>query len=209
MAINLTKGQTINLDKEKNDLNQITIGLGWKVRKKPGGFLSSLFGSSEPEFDLDAICFLLDDKGKITTPGNKQLQGGDIIFFNNRQHFSGCVIHSGDNRTGGAGVQDDEQIIVTLGKLPQQYSRIVFLVSIYQGIQKNQTFGSIEKAFIRAIDGKGQEMARYSLAEDGEYAQMRTVVFGEVYRKDGSWKFRAMGEGYPTDTFINVLSQYW
>ncbi len=204
MAISLVKGQTINLDKDTNDLSSITLGLGWKVKSK--GFFSKL--TSNKDFDLDAVAFLLDENDKVIFPGNERLQGGDVVFFNNLRHPSGCVIHSGDNLVGGAGVQDDEQIVVKLNALDQRYHKILFLVCIYQGSQKNQSFGDIERAFIRSVDGKGNEIARYDLAEDASYAGMRTVVFGEVYRKSDSWKFRAIGDGYPYDSFVEVLRKY-
>jgi tellurium resistance protein TerD len=206
MAISLQKGQTISLDKKTNDLSSITIGLGWKVKKKPG-FFAKLFGGGD-EFDLDAIAILLDDRGKITNLGGQQLQGSDVIFFNNLHHTSGCVVHTGDNLVGGAGTQDDEQIIVKLNSLPAQYNRILFLVSIYQGIQKKQHFGEIEQAFMRAVDANGKEIVRYNMAEDPAYNNMRTMNFGEVYKKDGDWKFRALGDAYPTDSFVNLLKQY-
>ena len=131
MAINLEKGQTINLDKDTNDLSSITIGLGWKIKKKPG-FFAKLLGGGD-EFDLDAIAFLLDANGKIQNLGRpeQQLMGSDIIFFNNLRHPSGTIIHTGDNLVGGAGVQDDEQIIVKLNAIPPQYHRLLFIVCIY------------------------------------------------------------------------------
>lgn len=204
MAISLTKGQTINLDKKTNDLTSLTIGLGWKVKKK--GFFAKL--TSNNDFDLDAIAFLLDKNGKVANTGDSRLQGGDIVFFNNLRHPSGHVYHSGDNRQGGAGVQDDEQIIVKLDSLGPEYHRILFLVCIYQGVQKGQNFSEIERAFIRAADNKGNEIARYDLADDPSFNLARTLIFGEVYRKDDGWKFRAIGEGDPTDTFVEVLKRH-
>ena len=204
MAISLVKGQTINLDKEKNDLSSITVGLGWKVKKK--GFFSKL--ATNTEFDLDAIAFLLDENGKLRNKGDERLVGGDVIFFNNLRHRTGHIYHSGDNLVGGAGVEDDEQIVVKLGSLGPEYARILFLVSIYQGRQKGQHFGDIEQAFMRAVDAKGSEIARYNLADDSSRGNSRTLVFGEVYRKDGQWKFRALGEGNETDSFVEILRKH-
>jgi len=204
MAISLTKGQTINLDKEKNDLSSITVGLGWKVKKK--GLLAKL--TSNNDFDLDAIAFLLDDSGKVRNIGNDRLVGGDVVFFNNLRHPSGHVYHSGDNLVGGAGVEDDEQIVVKLASLGPQFARILFLVSIYQGQKKGQHFGDIDQAFMRAVDARGNEIARYNLADDESKNNARTLVFGEVYRKDAGWKFRALGEGHPTDSFLEILKKH-
>ncbi|WP_422924719.1 TerD family protein [Singulisphaera sp. PoT] len=203
MAISLIKGQTINLDKEKNDLSSITVGLGWKVKEKD--FLSKL--SADGEFDLDAVAFLLDESGKVSNVGDDRLEGGDVVFFNNLKHRSGAIVHSGDNLVGGEGVEDDEQIVVKLNDLRPEYHRILFLVSIYRGKSKDQHFGDIEQAFMRAVDNKGVEIARYNLSDDESRQDTRTLVFGEVYRRGDGWKFRALGEGYETDSFVSLLKK--
>ena len=209
MAINLTKGQTIDLRKDANDLDQITSGLGWKVREKKNGFLGGIFGGKdEAEFDLDAIAFLLDENGKVRSLGNETLIGGDVVFFNSKQHPSGLVTHSGDNRVGGTGAKDDEQIVVKLNAIPNQYHRILFLVCIYQGIKQGQHFGQVESAYIRAVDGKGKEMARFSLSSESAYDSKCTMVFGEVYRRSDGWKFRAIGDAHPFDSFVHLLKEH-
>ncbi len=208
MAINLTKGQTINLEKSQYDLSSVTIGLGWDVRKTGGGgFFGSLFSAKEEDYDLDAIAFLLDQNDKVINLGNQQMIGGDVIFFNNLRHPSGNIWLTGDNQTG-AGEGDDEQIIVKLNSLAPQYNKILFVVSIYQGMQKNQHFGMLDNAFIRAVDARGKEMLRFSLSGDANFNQMRTVVFAELYRREAGWKFRALGNPHPTDSFIEILRSY-
>ena len=206
MAINLTKGQTIDLRKDAYDLDQITIGLGWKVREKKKGLLGGIFGAKdESEFDLDAVAFLMDENDKVKNRGDSKLVGGDVVFFNSRQHPSGTVTHSGDNRTGA---NDDEQIVVRLNSVPSQYHRILFLVSIYQGIKQGQHFGQVESAYIRAVDGRGSEMARYSLSSEAAYNGQCTMVFGEVYRRNDGWKFRAIGDAHPYDSFVHLLKEH-
>jgi stress response protein SCP2 len=210
MAINLKKGQTIDLRKDTNDPDQITIGLGWKVRAKPpAGFLGSIFGKKdEAEHDLDAIAFVLDENDKITTLGTDKLQGGDVVFFNNLKHPSGLIYHSGDERSGGSGAEDDEQIVVKLNSIPARYSKLLFLVCIYKGIENKQHFGQVESAYVRAIDGKGKEMYRYELNGDAAYDGKCTMVFGEVYRRNDGWKFRAIGDAHPFDSFIPLLKNH-
>lgn len=213
MAINLQKGQTINLSKDGDAgadqaLSKVTIGLGWDVKKKnaEGGFFKKLFAAPEDDFDLDAFAVLLGANGKIMNFGNK-LVGSDVIFFNNLHHPSGHIWHTGDNLTGD-GDGDDEQIIVNLRDMGQHYDRIVFCVSIYQGQQRGQHFGQVENAFIRAVDANGQEICRYNLSEDPTYNNMRGMYFAEVYRKDGSWKLRASGEPIATDQLGQMLQRY-
>ena len=208
MAINLSKGQTINLNKDEHDLSSITIGLGWKIRQQKSGFLGSLLGAKQEDYDLDAIAFLLDENDKVTQLGDDRLVGGDVVFFNSRQHPSGAVSHSGDNRVGGDGANDDEQIVVKLNSLSGRYHKILFLVCIYQGQQKQQHFGNIDSAYMRAVDAKGKEIARYSLSAESSYSGRCTMVFGEVYRKDGGWKFRAIGDAHPFDSFVDLLKKH-
>lgn len=205
MAINLQKGQTINLEKTQFDLTTVTIGLGWDI-KKTGGLFGSLMGGTK-DYDLDAIAFLLDSNDKVASLGGGKLQGSDVIFFNNQRHPSGQIWLTGDNRTG-AGDGDDEQIIVKLNALDTRYQKIVFLVSIYQGQQNKQHFGMVENAYIRAVDARGVEMARFSLSGDSSYNGMCSMIFAEVYRKDGGWKFRALGNPYQTDQFVHLLQNY-
>jgi tellurium resistance protein TerD len=222
MAINLVKGQTIDLRKndkgESFDLSSVTMGLGWDVRKKTGGgfFGKLLGGKKEEEYDLDAIAFLLDSNGKVASLGRTVqsnngvqvgLYEGDVVFFNSMKHPSGHIWLTGDNRTG-AGDGDDEQIIVKLDSLDSKYQKILFLVTIYQGRQNNQNFSQVENAFIRAVDAKGKEITKYSLSGDATLNGMCAMVFAEVYRKDGGWKFRAIGEPHQTDTFIDILKNY-
>jgi tellurium resistance protein TerD len=217
--INLQKGQTIDLRKndrgESFDLSRVTIGLGWDVRQEKKGFFDSLFGSKDPEYDLDAIAFLLDSNGKVANLGrtinrggqNMGLFEGDVVFFNSLRHPSGHIWLTGDNRTG-AGDGDDEQIIALLDYLDPRYDRILFVVTIYQGIAQRQHFGMIDNAFIRAVDAKGKEIARYSLSGDATFNGMCSMEFAEIYRKDGSWKFRAIGNPHHTDSFVEILKNH-
>ena len=221
MAINLQKNQTIDLRKndrgESFDLSSVTVGLGWDVRQKSTGFLGKLFGGGkEEEYDLDAIAFLLDSNGKVANLGRSiqtksgqtlGLYEGDVIFFNSMKHPSGHIWLTGDNRTG-AGEGDDEQIIVKLDSLDSKYDKILFVVTIYQGKSKGQHFGMLDNAFIRAVDGRGKEIAKYNLSGDASYNGKHALTFAEAYRKDGSWKFRAIGDTHDTDNFVDILKKY-
>ena len=221
MAINLQKGQTIDLRKsdkgENYDLSQVTVGLGWDIRKKKGGFLSGILGGDkEKDYDLDAIAFLLDANGKVANLGRKakmpngkeiNLYEGDVIYFNSQKHPSGNIWLTGDNRTG-AGEGDDEQIIVKLDALDQKYQKILFMVAIYQGKAKNQHFGMVENAFIRAVDARGNEIAKFNLSGDSSLNGMCSMIFAEAYRREGTWKFRALGDPQATDNFVEILKNY-
>ena len=191
MSVNLQKGQKVDLTKGNAGLRRVMVGLGWdEAQQQParGGLLGGLFGGGGgkvEDIDCDAMAFLLDGSGKI-------MNGRDVVFYNNLQHGSGCVVHQGDNLTG-AGDGDDEQIMVNLAELPSQYERIVILVSIYKATERHQHFGMIRNAFIRLVNAdNNQELCIYNLSEN--YNGMTALIFGELYRRNGEWKFSAIGQ---------------
>ena len=169
MAISLRKGEKVDLTKKNPGLKKVVVGLGWDVNQFDTG----------GAFDLDAAAFLLDASGKVS----KQ---EDFVFYGNLKHPSGSVEHLGDNLTGG-GDGDDEQIKVDLSKVPA--------VTIYDAEKRMQNFGQVSNAFIRIVDEeKNVELTRYDLGED--FSIETAVLFGELYRHSGEWKFNAIGSGY-------------
>lgn len=177
MAVNLTKGQKVDLTKGNPSLTRIVAGLGWDTNKYDGG----------AAFDLDAAAFLLNDSGKVASDS-------DFIFYGNLKHMSGSVEHLGDNLTG-EGDGDDEQIKVNLSAVPASVSKIAFTVTIYEADERRQNFGQVSNSFIRIVDeSTGTELIRYDLGED--FSIETAVVVGELYRHNGEWKFSAIGSGF-------------
>ena len=176
MAISLIKGGNVNLSKEAPNLTNIAVGLGWNPRATDG-----------QAFDLDAIAFLVNESGKVRADT-------DFIFFNNLKSADGSVEHTGDNRTG-EGDGDDEVIKVDLSKVPADVSKVVFCAVIYDGQARNQNFGQVANAYIRIVNTQGgAEVARYDLSEDS--STETAMIFGELYKNNGEWKFRAVGQGF-------------
>lgn len=176
MSISLTKGGNVSLSKEEPGLTNILIGLGWDARATDG-----------VDFDLDASAFLL-------TAGDKVRGDTDFIFYNNLKSSDGSVEHTGDNRTG-EGDGDDEALKVNLSSVPGDIQKVAVAVTIHDGESRNQNFGMVSNAFIRiANDVNGREIARYDLTED--YSVETALIFGEVYRHNDEWKFRAVGQGF-------------
>ena len=114
---------------------------------------------------------------------------------------------TGDNRTG-AGDGDDEQIVVKLNDLGQQYHKVVFVVQIYNGASNQQHFGQVKNAFIRAVDTTGKEMVRFDLSGTRQYDQQRSLLFAELVRESTGWKFNAVGQPSSSDSFVEWLKQY-
>lgn len=175
MAISLTKGGNVSLSKASPGLNKIKVGLGWDVRVTDGA-----------DYDLDASAFLLSESGKVRSTA-------DFIFYNQLKTADGSVTHTGDNRTG-AGEGDDEEILVSLNSVASDVNKIVFVVTIHDAEANNQNFGQISTAFIRIVNNdNNEEIARFDLSEDA--STNTAMIFGELYRHGGEWKFRAVGEG--------------
>jgi tellurium resistance protein TerD len=176
MAINLQKGGNVNLSKEAPGLAKLQIGLGWDVRATDGA-----------AFDLDGVVFLLNQAGKVRLDA-------DFIFYNNLKSADGSVVHSGDNRTG-AGEGDDESVTIDLSRVPVDVDRIAVAVTIHEAEARRQNFGMVSKAFVRCVNvANNAEIARYDLSEDA--STEAAMIFGEVYRSGGDWKFRAIGQGF-------------
>lgn len=192
MSVSLQKGQKVSLSKDNAGLSKVIIGLGWDEVPQPrGGF----FAPKPQSVDCDASAIMLQN-GKL-------VDKDDIIYFGNLRHRSGTVQHMGDNLTG-AGAGDDEQIIVDLANIPAQYDRVIIVVNIYQAVQRKQHFGMIQNAFCRLVDARNNnEMCRYNLTDN--YSGMTALIFGEVYRHNGEWKFNAMGQG-TTDPGLGELA---
>ncbi|MBP3760043.1 MAG: TerD family protein [Ruminococcus sp.] len=177
MAVNLTKGQKVDLTKGNPSLSKIIVGLGWDTNKYDGG----------ADFDLDASAFLCGENGRV----NNDL---DFIFYSNLKHSSGSVEHTGDNLTG-EGEGDDEVIKVDLSRVPANISKIAFTVTIYEADERHQNFGQVSNAYIHIVDQvTGNEIIRYDLGED--FSIETAIVVGEIYRNNGEWKFNAIGSGF-------------
>lgn len=199
MTITLQKGQRISLSKEAPGLTQITCGLGWDVAEKTGGGFFSAFGGGQ-DFDLDASVLCLDSNKRISDIK-------DIIYFGNLKHQSGSIIHQGDNLTG-AGDGDDEIIIVDLPKIPARISRLVFIVNIYDCIQRKQNFSQIENAFVRLVNrANNKELARYELS-GSNYTGMTGMTLAEIYRHDNEWKMAAIGNGFKVEGLKDIVATY-
>jgi stress response protein SCP2 len=194
----LKKGQTLNLTKESAGLKRVVVGLGWD--EVPQG-KKGLFAPKPEEVDCDASAILIGQDGKLSQRTQERRDGkegtvyADVVFYLNLEHPSGCVVHQGDNLTGGTGEGrgDDEQILVDLENLPQQFSKIVVVVTIYEAKKKRQHFGLIRNAYIRIADAdKNTEIMRYDLSEN--YNAYTAMIFGELCRNNGGWEFRAIGQ---------------
>lgn len=177
MTINLTKGERISLSKEAPGLKKAAIGLGWDINASDTG----------AAFDLDVSVFMLGGNGKIPTEKY-------FVFYNNLKSPDGSVESLGDDRTGEGG-GDDETILVELNTVDSSIQEIVFVVTIYEAEARRQNFGQVRNSYIRIYNNENDtEITRYDLEED--FSRETSIEVGRLYRKDGEWRFQAVGQGY-------------
>ena len=176
MGVTLAKGGNVSLSKAAPNRTKVAVGLGWDARSTSGA-----------DFDLDASAL-------VTGPERKVLSDLHFVFYNNLRSPDGSIEHTGDNLTG-EGDGDDEVINVDLPAVPPNVTNIFFPVSIHDADARLQSFGQVTNAYIRVVDlSNGSELARYDLSEDA--STETAMLFGELYRHNGEWKFRAVGQGY-------------
>ena len=179
MAINLSKGQRISLEKASPGLKQIFIGLGWDVNATDTG----------GDFDIDASLFLVDGSEKLISEQH-------FIFYNNQisPDPEQSIQQRGDNRTG-AGEGDDEIIDVNLTTVPTDIDKVIITVTIHEADKRQQNFGQVSNAYVRIVNSENEEeVIRYDLTED--FSIETALIMAELYRKDGEWRMNAVGAGY-------------
>ena len=205
MAINLQKGQRVDLTKGNPGLSKIMVGLGWDPVQKSGGgggLFGGLFGgggSGGANVDCDASVIMLGANDKLQN-------NNDVVYFGNLKSKDGSIIHSGDNLTGD-GDGDDEQVSIELSKIPTQVEKLVFIVNIYDATKRKQHFGMIRNAFIRVVNpSNNQELIKYNLTDD--YSGKTSLIVGEIYRHGNEWKFAAVGTGTNAAGLSDVVRSY-
>lgn len=176
MAVSLVKGGNISLTKEAPAMTETLVGLGWNPRKTDG-----------EQFDLDALAFMVGEDGKV-------ISEKAFIYFNNKVSSCNSVTHMGDNRDG-EGEGDDEQIAVKFPIVPSEVKKIVIGVTIYKAEERKQNFGMVNDAYVRVVNNADNvEIARFDLSEDA--STETAMIFGELYRHNDDWKFKAIGQGF-------------
>lgn len=173
MSVRLTKGQGVNLKKDAPNLKRVLIGLGWDPER-------SLFSSA---MDIDASIICIDENGRNES----------VVFYHNLKHYSGAIKHYGDNLTG-EGDGDDEQIEIQLDRVPKNIIKLAVIINIYSAYSRRQDFGKVKNCFVHASDmDSGKELVRYDV--DGNFGGKTGIFVADIYRYNGEWKFKAIGEG--------------
>lgn len=184
MALNLTKGDKLNLEKsDGRALTQFCVGLNWGVIVKQD-FLGR---KTKENVDLDASAALFD--------ANNQLI--EIVYFAKRASSDGAIQHSGDDVIGdtdGDDGLDNEIITVNLTRFQPKVDKVVFILNSFKG----QDFATIPYAHIRIYEGTPERVqsvfATFNIAADAKFKGFVSMIMGKLYKRKGVWKFETIGE---------------
>lgn len=212
MAINLTKGQKIDLRKTTGEtLTNFCVGVNWGgIEKK------TLFGLSKStqSVDLDLSCVLIDDQNNVCDHLYSPLYRIEVL-----QKFGlpkgklltddGAMRHTGDDRAGDAGGDDgldNEIITVDLSKVNKKVSQIFFFLNN----AGSEDFSQIPYAKIRMFEGTPTRVnsvfADYNVSAESQYVGKKAMIMGKLYKRNDEWKFSAIGD--PTeDVFLGQTIQ--
>ncbi|MCZ2356710.1 MAG: tellurium resistance TerZ family protein [Bacteroidia bacterium] len=196
-GINLSKGSSISLEKQGAKLEHICVGVNWGAIQH--SFFFNLFQQTET-VDLDASVSLFDNKKNNV----------DTIFFNKLISADGAVQHSGDDRQGDLGRDDDldnEVISVTLSKINPAIEQIVFFLNSF----KNQDFAHIPYSKIRIYEGTPkyvQEVfATYNCSSERSFSGHVTMILAKLVRSGQNWEFKVIGEASPARGIRETIAE--
>jgi stress response protein SCP2 len=157
------------------------VGLA-ELSSQTGAVVARLgWSSASGDGDADVSVLLLGADGKVRGDA-------DFYFYNHPAADDGSVQLLGKTPTDSG---SEDRIGLDLTATPADVERIVVAASRYGGAG----FGDLEDLRLTLADRGGEELLGFSVDGMGE---MRAVIFGELYRRDGGWKFRAVGQGYDT-----------
>ncbi|WP_181791900.1 TerD family protein, partial [Streptomyces phytophilus] len=142
-------------------------------------FVNVGWSSGTGDSDTDVSVLLLDGSGRVRGDA-------DFYFYNNPAAADGSVQLLGKTPTANGSA---DRIGIDLTAIPAAVERIVVAASRYGGAH----FGDLEDIRMTLADGAGEELLGFSVPDAGAVS---AFLFGEVYRREGDWKFRAIGQGY-------------
>lgn len=209
----MEKGQRIDLVKKNGSkLTDFCVGCNWGAVTKPG-FLG--LGTKVVDVDLDLSCLMFDAEGKVCDhiysplynfPTQVGLPKGKLDSNDRALH------HTGDDLTGdtdGDDGLDNEIITVDLSRVSSEVNQIVFFLNIYNNEEFRGDFSEIPYAYIRLFEGTPTKVksvfTQYDVATRTDCRGMRGLVMGKLYRRNGEWKFAAIGDAFEDKSIVNTI----
>lgn len=190
-TITLSQGQEVKIRyADDKPLTKIIVGIGW----------DPAHGTDNMDVDSSVI---------VMSPNNRDY---DLVYFGDKEHASGCVIHHGDNLTGEGDIQDgdDENISIYLNKVPQNRDKLVFVLNIYNCDERKQALDKVKNLYIKLYDPDSKNtLIQYRV--NGNMNRDTAIIIGMAYMKIGSWNFKAIGRSLRVSTvqeLANLCSDY-
>lgn len=225
MAIRLEKGQRINLEKNNGSkLTKFCVGCNWGAI-----FKKTFFGMSKSvvDVDLDLSCMIFDANGKpidhIYSPLYRFGDRGVGLPNGKLDSRDGALHHTGDDLRGdtaGDDGLDNEMILVDLNRVSPNVASMVFFLNVYNNEAYSGDFSGVPYAYIRmfepimgwengkeVVKGVKENFAQYDVSTKTDCIGMRGLVLGKLYRRNGEWKFAAIGDAYPDKSIINTIAR--
>lgn len=169
-VIRLETGANTSLTALNPLMTEVVVGFGWNIIQPSG-----------PAIELVASALMVGEDGKA-------LNDQSLVFFNQ--------LSTPDDAVRYVTNDDAEQIEVNLNLIPADVQKVVFIVYADPDVRKPGNFGAVRNAYIRIADRDDNDVVRYDVAQSAH--DVTAMVFGELYRHRGDWKFRAVGQGYTT-----------
>lgn len=178
-VISLTAGANTSLTSVNPLIDELIVGFGWDIIR-----------SNSPMVELVPSAILCD-------ANDMAISDEHMVFFNQ--------LSSPDGSTQYVTKGDVEQLEVTLSLVPANVEKIVFIVYANPDLRQSGNFSSVKNAYIRVADRTDNDIVRFDIPQ-AEY-DVTAMVFGELYRYKGQWKFRAVGQGYK-DGLVGIAKNY-
>ncbi len=220
MAINLQKGQKIDLRKSSGEaLTNFCVGVNWGAIET---VKSGLFGIGSKivveDVDLDLSCIMVDSQGQLVdwiySPEYNGWLSKNNIPLGKLTSLDGALKHSGDDKIGDVGGDDglDNEIIsIDLNKVNTSIDRIFFFLNIYLKPGQNFDFSRVPFAKIRVYEGTPTRVnsvhSEYDIVTDSSYSGKKSLILGKLYRREGNWKFDAIGDAGDDPMFIKTIQR--
>lgn len=185
-TVTLSQGQEVKIRySDDRPLTKIMVGIGW-----------------DPAVGADSMD--VDSSVVLLSPDNRAY---DLVYFADKEHPTGCVVHHGDNLTGEGGIQDgdDENISVYLNKVSSGRDKLVFVLNIYKCYERYQTLDKVNNLYIKLYDPDSKKtLIQYRV--NGNMGDNTAIVIGMAYKKKGVWTFKAIGKGIKVDDVFELAA---
>ena len=167
MSIELSKGQKLDLTKIRPELDNVLVEFDYRVNH---------YMNNEGEFDISSAVFLTDGSGSITNYG-------DFLYKDNKEHSSGCARIN----------RREDKVYMKISLIPSKIRKIFFALTISEEGENPRLYDRFDYISLRIIDIDKEEVI-YTYRLNEQTGSNSEIVFGEMYRHNGEWKFNSNTE---------------